>query len=325
MELNLPILDLLEDSETILIAGAGGGFDVYAGLPIFFTLKEMGKNVHLANYSFSDATLAAMFTDIQEEIPDILVACKGEMKRDMYYYTEGYLTDWLSKETDVDPTVWMFPNLGVGQLKQAYQRLHEILQFDTLILVDGGVDSLARGDEQGPGSMLEDSITLVATADLDIPRKILACIGFGTEVEEHLDHYAALENISGIAKDGGFYGSCSLTKDMPVFDKYEAACRHAWDGENRSKSHISTRIIPAVHGEFGNYHMYDDKESHRRTRVFISALMSVYWFFDANVVTARNLTFDAIKNTLTKDDSRRALLTWLTMQKDKRPRKQIPY
>ena len=323
MQLNLPILHLLQDSETILIAGAGGGFDVYAGLPIFFTLREMGKRVHLANYSFSDAPLAEMVTDIDEVIPDILLACKGEMKHDMYYYTEGYLSDWLAKNTDIEPAIWMFPNPGVIQLEQAYQRLHEILHFDTLILVDGGVDSLARGNEQGPGSMLEDSITLVATASLDIPRKLLACIGFGTEVEEHLDHYATLENMSAIAKGGGFYGSCSLTKEMPVFEKYESACRHAWEGENRAKSHISTRIIPAVHGESGDYHMYEDRD--HRTRLFISPLMGIYWFFDANIVTARNLTVGAIKNTVTKDDTRRAMLTWFAMHRDKRSRKQIPY
>ena len=323
MKLNLPILDMLEDSETILVAGAGGGFDVYAGLPIFLTLHEMGKTVHLANYSFSDVSLAEMFTEIVTEIPDILVACKGELKQDMYYYSEGYLIDWLAKNTDIDPTIWMFPNSGVQELIQAYQRLHEILKFDTLILVDGGVDSLARGDEQGPGSMLEDSISLVASDTLDIPKKILACIGFGTEVEEQVDHYSALENMAGIAKEGGFYGACSLTKQMPVFQKYEAACRHAWDGKNRAKSHISTRIIPAVHGEFGNYHMYDDDR--HRTPLFISPLMGVYWFFDATIVTKRNLTVDAIKNTVTKDETRRAMLTWFAMHRDKRRRKKIPY
>ena len=57
MQLNLPILHLLEKSQSILIAGAGGGFDVFAGLPLYFALRDLGKNVHLANYSFTDPTL----------------------------------------------------------------------------------------------------------------------------------------------------------------------------------------------------------------------------------------------------------------------------
>jgi hypothetical protein len=169
--------------------------------------------------------------------------------------------------------------------------------------------------------MLEDTISLIAVEDFDLPVKILASIGFGTEVEEAVDHYAALENMAGIIKDGGFYGSCSLTSQMDVFHKYEAACRHAWDGENRSKSHISTRIIPAAHGEFGDFRMYEDK----RTRVFISPLMSIYWFFDAKVVIKRNLAAEVMRGTITKDEARRNLLLWVRDYKSKRMRKTIPY
>jgi len=320
MQLNLPILHLLEDSQNILIAGAGGGFDVYAGLPIYFTLREMGKTVHLANYSFSEVPLAKHVGDVVEEIPSILVGARGELKIDLYYYTEGYLADWFAKEGN-EQVIWMLPNEGPKTVEMAYKRLVEKFEIDALILVDGGVDSLARGDEQGPGSMLEDTISLIAVEKLDIPVKILASIGFGSEVEEGVDHYAALENIAGIAKDGGFYGSCSLTAQTEGFDKYVAACRHAWDGENRSKSHISTRIIPAAQGEFGDFRMYENS----RTRVFISPLMSIYWFFDANVVTERNFAAQSMRGTITKDEARRHLLTWVSQRKTKRMRRTIPY
>jgi len=323
MQLNLPILHLIENSQKILLAGAGGGFDIYAGLPIYFTLRDMGKEVYLANYSMTDPFLASKFTETYVEIPDLLMAAKGEMRADMYYYTEGYLTDWLAKNTDEDPTVWMFPNSGVKQLEQAYQRLLEKFQFDTLILVDGGVDSLARGHEQGPGTFLEDTITLLAVERLDIPTKVLACIGFGTEVEEHLDHYAALENIANLAKAGGFYGTCSLTPQMPAFQKYEAACRHAWEGENRSKSHISTRIIPAAYGEFGNYHMYP--EQHRNIPIFVSPLMSMYWFFDSDTVIQQSIAADILRETITKDDARTKIMMWLANHHPARKRRVIPY
>ena len=53
MDLNLPIFDHISNSKSILIAGMGGGFDIFCGLPIYFELKRQGLNVHLANYSFS--------------------------------------------------------------------------------------------------------------------------------------------------------------------------------------------------------------------------------------------------------------------------------
>jgi hypothetical protein len=320
MQLNLPILHLLENSQNILIAGAGGGFDIFAGLPLYFALRELGKTVHLANYSFTDPTLASYFTELSTEIPDILYGVRGRLKRDMYYYSEGYLSDWFSKRAD-EQTIWLMPNLGVGQLQKAYERLVDKLKIDALILVDGGVDSLARGDEQGPGSMLEDTISLLAVENLPIPVKILSTIGFGTEVEEAVDHYAALENIAGIIKAGGFYGSCSLVPSMEAFALYEQACRHAWEGENRALSHISTRIIPAAHGEFGDFRMYVQE----RTKVFISPLMSIFWFYDANVVVQRNLAAASARGTYNKDEARAGILHFVTNNKTRRFHKQIPY
>lgn len=42
----------LKSSRSVLIAGAGGGFDVFSGLPLYFFLRSLGKEVHLANLSW---------------------------------------------------------------------------------------------------------------------------------------------------------------------------------------------------------------------------------------------------------------------------------
>src|ERR1700678_4083002 len=49
-ELRLP--SAIENSQRILVAGAGGGFDVYAGPPLYECLRLLGKKVYLANLSF---------------------------------------------------------------------------------------------------------------------------------------------------------------------------------------------------------------------------------------------------------------------------------
>ena len=51
--LKLPFFESLESSKRILLAGAGGGFDIFCGLPLFFALRNAGKEVHLASLSFS--------------------------------------------------------------------------------------------------------------------------------------------------------------------------------------------------------------------------------------------------------------------------------
>src|SRR5690349_17141972 len=57
-----PLLTRLRAADRILVAGAGGGFDVYAGLPIALALRAAGKEVHLANLSFSH--LYGLDTDV---------------------------------------------------------------------------------------------------------------------------------------------------------------------------------------------------------------------------------------------------------------------
>jgi hypothetical protein len=268
---------------------------VFAGLPIYFALREMGKTVHLANYSFTEFDIAAAFGKPVTLLDGLVIGAHGSVTYTIPYYPEGYLSQWFRETHGEDTTVWMFNRTGAEPLTRGYAALVEHLRIDALILIDGGVDSIMCGDELGSGTMVEDSITLAAVSQIDIPVKILACLGFGTEVEEALCHYNALANMAALAKAGGFLGGCALTPQMEAFQQYEFACRYVWEQPRHMKSHISTRIIPAVHGEFGVYHMYREEWSN----VFISPLMSLYWFFDARAVTAHNLLVPLIASTQT--------------------------
>ncbi len=44
----------ISTSNSILIAGVGGGFDIASGIPLYRYLRDMGKEVVLANFSFTD-------------------------------------------------------------------------------------------------------------------------------------------------------------------------------------------------------------------------------------------------------------------------------
>jgi hypothetical protein len=322
MKLNLPILDKLDGCERILIAGAGGGFDIFAGLPLYFTLREHGKTVHLANLSFTDLKIASIISQVEVLIPTLLAGAHGGVLRPFGYYPEGYLSQWFHEVRGEDVPVWMFAKTGVAPLVMAYRDLvAHVGGVDVVILVDGGVDSIMRGDESGAGTLLEDTVSLAAVAELDVPVKILTCIGFGSEVEEAVCHYTALENIAALSQDGAFWGSCSLTPEMDVFRQYEAACRYVWEQPSHARSHINTRIIPAVNGQFGDYHMYAEE---RRTKILVSPLMGLYWFFDMHAVIGHNLLIDHLRDTHSFDD---ALKITLQLRQDMqlKPYRPIPY
>ncbi|MBK8022763.1 MAG: DUF1152 domain-containing protein [Chloroflexi bacterium] len=323
MRLNLPIVDLLSDCRNILIAGGGGGFDVFVGLPIYFTLRDLGLNVHLANYSFVDLGLASVVSQTQTLVKDELICTLGQVEIPLEYMPEAYLAQWFQEVRGESVPIWMFANTGAAPLRAAYQALAEHLNLDAVILVDGGVDSLMRGDENGAGTLVEDTLSLIAVRALDLKVKIQACIGFGTEVEEAVCHYNALENMAGLIKAGAYLGSCGLTPQMEAFKLFEAACRYVWEQPGHHQSHISTRIVPAAQGEFGNYHMYE--YSRRRTHVLISPLMSLYWFFDANIVAERNLLIDVLAETHDKAEAFRVTTRWVNAQQTIRPVRKLPY
>ena len=298
--LNLPtsVNKKLEAANNILIVGAGGGSDVLCGLPLYYTFLKQGKKVHLANLTHTDFNTISNHSDPIVLEPALLGAT-SVIKAPSANYVEGYLSQFFKVALGEDKIVWMFNRTHVQELKKAFERLVEHLKIEAIVLIDGGVDSIMQGDEDGSGTMLEDSLTLAATKDLQIP-KLLACIGFGTEIEEGVSHYRALENISNIIKQGGFYGNCSLVDYMHSFKFYKSACEYIWMQPGHKKSHISTRIIPAAQGEFGNVHLYQAEDEEKTPiEICITPLMNLYWFFEADAAVYNNQIIPHIENLLT--------------------------
>src|SRR5574341_1507437 len=98
MVLNLPIRPLLAGCKNLLIAGMGGGFDVFCGLPVYFELLGQGRSVHLANLSFSE------LDTLREPVAfsSSLVGVRFE-REDFYpYFPEFYLAQWFKEHRGQD-------------------------------------------------------------------------------------------------------------------------------------------------------------------------------------------------------------------------------
>jgi len=298
---NLPILEHLHDSRSILITGIGGGFDLFCGLPIYFHLRGLGYQVHLANYSFSEIQ---SFTGGMR-LTDTLVGVTADYPHPVVYFPELYLAQWF-KTTRREPLpIWAFHKTGVQPLQANYHRLIEQLQIDTILLVDGGVDSLARGDEAEPGTFIEDTVSMAALAALpNSITRILACTGFGAERE--ITHLHILENIADLARHGAFWGACALTRAMEEYRAYEDAVMFVHQQSVQDTSVINASIISAVRGEYGNYHLTPKTHG---SRLWISPLMSLYWFFDFPVVATRHAVLPAVMDSVTFIEAIRAAMT----------------
>jgi hypothetical protein len=290
MDLNLPILNQFTDCKNLLIAGMGGGFDVFCGLPIYFELKKHGINAHLANFSFSDIENIDFGTGLTKT----LVGITPKLDRVFPYFPEFHLVNWFKEKRNEEVTIWCFHKTGAAPLTENYKVLVEHLGIDGILLVDGGVDSLVRGDEAELGTAIEDLTSLYAVNQLsNVAIRLIACIGFGAE--QNLTHAHIFENMASLTKAGGFFGSCSLTPQMESYQAYDEAVTYVQSNEFQDPSVINSSILSAVHGNYGDYHL---TEKTKRNQLWISPLMSIYWFFDFECVVKQNRLLPEIEGTL---------------------------
>jgi hypothetical protein len=290
MELNLPILNQLSNCKNLLIAGMGGGFDIFCGLPIYFELKKHGFHAHLANFSFSDIENV----DFGIRLTKTLVGITPKPERVFPYFPEFHLVNWFKEKRNEEITIWCFHKTGAAPLTENYKILAKHLSLDGILLVDGGVDSLVRGNEAELGIAIEDLTSLYAVNQLsDIPTRLVACIGFG--VEQNLTHAHILENIATLTKEGGFLGSCSLTPQIESYQAYDDAVTHVQSNEFQDPSVINSSIVSATRGNYGDYHL---TEKTKRSQLWISPLMPIYWFFDFDFVVKQNMLLSEIEGTM---------------------------
>ncbi|GER89709.1 hypothetical protein KDW_38710 [Dictyobacter vulcani] len=291
--LTLPFFSEIEQSQSILLAGAGGGFDIFSGLPLYFGLRNLGKQVHLANLSFSP-----LFSSAGRWLSPALMEVTADTPGPGRYFPEKYLAQWFITQGEQVP-IYCFDRTGVQPLLVAYQTLIDLLHIDTIILIDGGTDSLMRGDEPGLGTPEEDIASLAAVHQIKLDTKLLLCLGFGIDTFHGICHAHFLEAVSDLNRHNGFLGTWSLTKEMPEVQRYREATEAVLHAMPSHPSIVSTSILSAVAGLFG------DVQANQRTvnsKLFINALMTLYWCFRVDPVAQRLLYLNDILHTQTSRD-----------------------
>jgi len=315
LELNLPIFESLSRCQNVLIAGMGGGFDLFCGLPIYFELQRRGQKAHLASFSFSDIESCTHGV----RLTDTLVGITADYDGLVFYFPELYLAQWFKHKRDESVTIWSFQKTGTVPLLKNYQTLIEHLAIDGIVLIDGGVDALMRGDEAAMGTLIEDATSLYVVNQLHhIAVRLVACVGFGAERDIAYAH--VLENIAALTREGGFLGVCSLTPQMSVYQLYEDAVSYVQSQRFQDPSVINSSIISAVRGHYANFHL---TEKTKGSQLWISPLMPLYWFFDLPILAGQNLYLSQLRSTETFLEAVQAYMQYARLI-PKRPAFRIP-
>jgi hypothetical protein len=288
-----PLLDRLKDARHVLLAGAGGGYDVFAAVPLLTALRARGQKVSLANLSFTN--LAEVHA---RRLTPHLLEVTAETVGPQLYFPELMLAQWLASHGP--PTsVFAFGKTGVKPLREAWAALHQELGFDALVLVDGGTDILMRGDEAGLGTPTEDLSSVAAADALPVAVKLVMCIGFGVDRYHGVCHAHFLENVAALTREGAWLGTVALVPGMPEADAYRQAVEHATARSRYSTSIVNLSVISAIEGQFGDFHRTSRTSN---SELFINPLMALCWGFELSAIARRCLYLPDILDTETVFD-----------------------
>ncbi|MFP2924513.1 DUF1152 domain-containing protein [Pyxidicoccus sp. 3LG] len=310
-----PLFERLAGAGHVLIAGAGGGFDVFSGLPLYFRLRAMGKQVSLANLSFTRLEAVE-----GRAVAPGLMEVDGHTQGPAHYYPEGLLARWFQIRGEHVP-VYCLERTGVVPLRAAYEVLRERLGFDTVVLVDGGTDILMRGDEVGLGTPEEDISSLAAVDGLALRDKLVVCLGFGVDRHHGVCHAHFLESVAALSKAGGYLGVTALLEAMPEVGLYREAVEYVCQRMPRAPSIVSLSVVSAIEGAYGDVHRTVRTEG---STLWINPLMSMYWAFDLTAVARRCLYLEAMKDTQTMWDVECRIEAFRQECRSIRPWKDIP-
>lgn len=283
--MKLHLLERLSGCRRVLLAGAGGGFDFCVGLPLQHALLEAGIEVEWANLTFAP---------LQESDGEWLTPVCCQVSADSTTPSpERSFCRWFANQGQ-SVSVYCLLRTGVQPLRAAYRELISRLDIDAVVLVDGGSDSLMRGDEAGLGSPSEDLSSVAAVHGLKLETKLLCCLGFGIDSHHGVCHAHFLEAVAGLTAVGGFLGAFSLLPGEPESRHYEEVMAFLDEDYTRRQSVIHSSIRDAISGHFGDYH------SNSRTQgseLFINPLMALYWNFELSALAERCLYLEELEHT----------------------------
>jgi hypothetical protein len=283
-----PIGEALQSCNRILLAGCGGGYDVLGAVPIAHELIRAGKHVEFASLSFTTLARVPGHRAVSD-VPHLYTAT-ADAGTTSAYCPEAWLSAWLGTQSGRESRIWCFDNVGVAPLRRAYEFLVRSLDIDAIVLIDGGVDSILRGDETSLGTPSEDFASLAAVEALEVPTKVLACIGFGAELRDGICHAQVLERVAELTAAGALLGMWPLVEGTPAASAYQQASQYIADRQKHQHgSHIHSVVGRSMRGDFGS----------QGAHVWLSPLSSIYWFFDATKVAATNLILEHIADTKT--------------------------
>src|SRR5258706_11568334 len=104
------VLRALGERRRVLLAGCGGGYDVFGAIPLLDALADAGHEVHLASLSFT--YLNGLERARQQALVPNLYSVGADAATEEKYCPEAWLARFLLERTGQRREIWSFDKTG---------------------------------------------------------------------------------------------------------------------------------------------------------------------------------------------------------------------
>lgn len=291
-------------TENILIMGCGGGYDIFTGLPIYFSLNA---SIYLANFSFTKLDLLSKHVPLSEYVYRIDPHYPVDPN---IYFPEQLLANKLGV-----PIIAFAYEKGVLSLEKGYKDIINTYNIKTIILADGGCDSILFGNESELATPVEDMMNVYVVNKLlkeqIISQAYLSILGITADYFEGVKASDVEANINYLINAGALIYKQQLHHACTISNKYMATFLDC----QPSKSIVNCSIVEAINENYGTITSKYLSNRLGSTQIEVSELTSTNYIFKLVTVADSIKYLNLLKDIDDSDEIDKIIMEWHNMQK----------
>lgn len=272
--------------KNIIIAGCGGGCDIFGGIPLYLSLKK--HNIILTNLSFTKKSLLDTCESHVEKITDTMYVVDAQKTNFSYKYFPEY---YLSRELNTKVYI-LLQKCTINDLKTNYEIIMNIYKnIYHIYLVDGGCDVLLSGKETELASPVEDMMHLKAISCLNIENKYVCAIGMNIDVGHGVIEDELIDRLK-------YLEETNVLLDKYVWIKTNEYVKQYYNIINnviKDTSIVHCLICACLNGFVGHYVPPILKSRISESLVFLSELTRTFCIFDLEKLIKTILYFNKLE------------------------------
>lgn len=230
---------------TVILAGCGGGYDIFGCIPLFYSLTKVDKI--LTNLSFTSTEVLdnlAGLNHVTKLLKGLYLIPPGTYAEECYYFPEYELANKLNHDIYI-----IHNSITIQEMISCYEYLIKYRSpgIEKVYLIDGGCDLLLSGNETELATPVEDMMHLKAIDTLPIKEKYVCAIGLNVDCGDGVIEAELVQRLKYLEDQGIIIEREIWSLDDSNVQKYYQITKSC----NLKNTVVHSYIICALNDQYG--------------------------------------------------------------------------